>query len=298
MVDVLVLGGTGFVGSHIVAGLKRHTPFSVWIGSHCSTGQDVVPIDLTDLDPSIRHFDVVINAAGYGVVKAETDTQKSVQINYVGPSVLFDSVAGSTFWIQVGTGLEYNVGYGQLTEQTPCHPKTIYGISKFMMSHYLLSHPARASVIVRPFAMYGPREHGSKIIPYLIESQLHRRPVPLSSGVQRRDYVFVGDVGVWIAGLVQSHIEGHPIPSVINVGSGQSTSIQELAIKLSKVLPRFDPELWQWGAISGRANESDEFYNASTLATEFGFIQSDSEISLQSTVKYYEQLSSRFSSPK
>jgi nucleoside-diphosphate-sugar epimerase len=250
----------------------------------------VVPIDLTTVDPSSRHFDVVINAAGYGVVKTEADAERGMQINYIGPSKLFDSVADSTFWIQVGTGFEYNLDNRRLTEQTPCNPKTVYGISKFMMSHYLLSHPARSSVIVRPFAMYGPREHPSKIVPYLIESQLHLLPVALSSGEQRRDYVYVGDVGTWIAKLVQRHIVGQSIPLVINVGSGQSTSIRELAIKLSNVLPRFDPELWQWGAISGRANESDEFYNASTLATEFGFVQSDSKISLQSTVNYYDQL--------
>ncbi len=276
------------MGSHIVDALKNTFDGGVFIGSHRATGVGMVPIDLTQFNKVDQYFDVVINAAGYGVVKTEMDLDRMMRVNYLGPASYLDRLTDETHWIQIGSAFEYELRDRALTEATHCYPRTQYGISKWMFSHYLnATDRVLRSTIIRPFAMYGPREDGTKLIPYLIESQLRRCEVPLSSGQQRRDYIYVKDAANWISRLVTRHLNGDRLPSVMNIGSGRARSLRELATALSGNIPNFESKLWKWGSISVRPNESDEFYNSSDLAAQFGFTESDAVTSFQETVDYY-----------
>ncbi|NDC83217.1 SDR family oxidoreductase [bacterium] len=288
MANVLVIGGSGFVGRHIVDAFRQVSNIDLTVSSHRPTKDGGLKLDFSDFVFPDRSFDLIVNAAGYGVVKTETDPVRMMAVNYQGPADYIDCLTPSCHWIQIGTAFEYDLRVSAITESTPCYPRTPYGISKWMLAHYLGgSVNAPNSTVIRPFAMYGPREEPTKIVPYLIQSQLRGHSVPLSAGLQRRDYVYVRDVAVWVVNLSLRRLRGDILPSVINVGSGQSRSLRDVGDEIVASLPKFDPKLWRWGDLPTRPNESDEFYNGSTLAEEWGFVESPRPISFKETVNYY-----------
>lgn len=287
---VVVLGSSGFVGRNIYEDLCGE--FDVY-GTHRgspSVMQRSVFFDLTreeswnniiDLKP-----EVIVNAAGYGVVKSEREMDAIYDINYLLPASFFDYVKArmKSFFIQIGSAFEYDLNVGRLTESSPCRPRTHYGISKFMMSQYLLHSQHIGYTIIRPFGMYGPYEDESKLFPYLIIAQRDRKQIDLSSGTQVRDYFYVKDLSAFIGELVKS---SRQLPEIINVGSNREYSIAELAGKLAIAIPHFDEQYWSWGQIKQRENESPIFINMSQVGRDLGLNLTDDVTSFNQTVKHY-----------
>lgn len=288
---VLVLGATGFVGSHIFEDLSKS--FETYGSSRKANGTNQIQFDITDentwssvlaIEPTI-----IVNCIGYGVVKNELDVKQMFDINYTLTAKLFDFIFSKlpgTFLVHIGTAFEYSLDQITLTEDSICCPQTYYGISKLMASHYLLSHKNFTNyTILRPFSMFGPYEHESKIIPYLINAQKNRQAIPLSGGTQQRDYFFVKDLSNFIKTLINK--PHNTIPHLLNVGSGKTHSLIDLGKAIAAQLPDFNEEYWQWGKIPSRVGESDAFYNASDLAFENGFELSPLDKGIEQTIKYY-----------
>lgn len=284
---VLVLGATGFVGRHIITALGAISGISVITAgrsTHSDYHLDLMAVDGVD----ISGFDLIINAAGYGVVKTETELDVMTQVNYLGPAALYSQLSSPTRWLQIGTAFEYDLSLSALTEETRCVPKTHYGISKWMMSHFLMTQQLpHHYCIVRPFAMFGPYEADSKIIPYLIQAQRHKETVKLSSGIQSRDYVYVRDVAEWLARLCMRWLRNESLPPIINVGSGIPRTLRLISESLAEAIPDFDSRYWGWGEIPSRSGESDLFYNASVLAKALGFQMTSEDIAFKDTVNFY-----------
>jgi nucleoside-diphosphate-sugar epimerase len=225
--NVVILGAEGFVGKNLFEDLAE--TFS----THGSTRKTELPVqpntfyfDLLNPDTwgillSINP-DVIINCIGYGVVKNQTDVKQMVDVNYIYTARLYEYIGKNlphAYLIHIGTAFEYDLSQNQLSEESRCTPLTYYGLSKYMASNYLLqSQQVKAFSIVRPFNMFGPYEHVSKIIPTLITAQRSKTPVPLSEGLQKRDYVFVKDLSTLVIALIKNPSVRQP---VINAGSGR-----------------------------------------------------------------------------
>lgn len=290
---ILILGSTGFVGSNIREVLDPvFTTFSTQRSISLET-------------PHVIHFDIekeetwdsilqinpnfIINATGYGVVKHQGDAAKMKKINYYQPYLLkrfLDEKLEEYCWIQIGTAFEYDLSIGALYEDSPTMPLTDYGITKLLFSQFLKQAARKNFVILRPFAMFGPREDKSKIIPALLTAQKERTVLPLSQGVQQRDYFFVKDLAYFIMELIRrgpKEVEGE----VINIGSNNPIAIKDLALNMSRFIPDFNPSYWCWGQIEQRVNEGDAFFNASQKASELGFTNTGIETAFQETINYY-----------
>lgn len=287
---VLILGSSGFVGRNLYEDLHSH--FDVY-GSRRSKviiHQRCIPFDLdnesTWENVAILKPDVIINASGYGVVKTEHDLETMYRVNYLLPASFFDYVAEhvKSRFIQIGTAFEYDLSFGRLTESTPCRPKTHYGISKLMMSQYLLNSSSVDFTILRPFGMFGPYENESKFFPYIITAQNRRKQVALSSGDQIRDYFFVKDLSTFISRIIRKE---DLMPQVINIGSNQEKRIKELANVLAECIPSFEAKYWQWGVVTQRTNEASLFINSSALAKSLGLKITDYKTAFIQTINYY-----------
>lgn len=296
MRKILLIGSTGFVGRHIAEALVEEVVLFVTTRQLEQATTTVIYFDfavpqswasIIALAP-----DIIINAAGYGVVKKQTNIEDTYDFNYRLPSrlVCYLQEQGFTpFWLQIGTAFEYDLEEQQLIEESNCLPLTHYGMSKYLCSHFLLSSKNRLPfLILRPFAMFGPYENASKLVPYLLTAQKTKKAIPLSNGEQERDYFYVKDLARFIAGPVVQHlstIQGR----ILNLGSGQPQSLKKLASELSAFIPAFDASLWQWGQIPQRDNENPIFHNASTQATTFDFQLTSSAEAFRETVAYYFQ---------
>jgi len=288
---VLVLGATGFVGSHIFEDLN--ITFETFGSTRKLNSNIQIQFDITDENTwsSIIEIDptVIINCIGYGVVKNELDIKQMIDINYLQSVKLFEFIFNklpNTFLIHIGTAFEYSLNQTKLTEDSICCPQTYYGISKLMASNFLLSNKEFVKyTILRPFSMFGPYEHESKIIPYLINAQKNKQAIPLSSGMQQRDYFFVKDLSNFIKTIINKPHSS--IPNLLNIGSGKTHSLIDLGEIISSQLPDFIEDFWQWGKAPTRVGESDAFYNASDLAICNGFEISPINEGLKQTINYY-----------
>lgn len=302
MRKVLLLGSSGFVGHHIAEALAAEAKLYAEVELYLTTRQPLqraastiyfdfaVPsswADIVALAP-----DVIINATGYGVVKDEIDLDKTYDINYRLPSrfiVYLQDQRLTSFWVQIGTAFEYDLEQQKLFEYSNCIPLTHYGISKYMCSHFLLSAKNKLPfLILRPFAMYGPYESNSKLIPYLLTAQKTKQAIALSNGEQKRDYFYVKDLARFIAQVVLQNLAGVQ-GRILNLGSGQPQTLKELALSLSAFITDFDASLWQWGEIPQRENETPIFYNASSQASTFKFQLTSLVDAYRETVNHFLQ---------
>jgi nucleoside-diphosphate-sugar epimerase len=286
---ILILGSTGFVGRNLYEDLSSN--FQVY-GTYRGTvesKQRAIHFDLHDKhswkNVVVLNPDVIINASGYGVVKSEQHLETMYGVNYLAPAAFFDYIQEylKARFIQIGTAFEYDLSFGRLTETTPCRPKTHYGISKLMMSQYIINRAFSNVTIVRPFGMFGPYENESKLFPQLIIAQREKLTAPLTDGNQVRDYFFVKDLSTFIEKIIIREA----LPKIINVGSNQEYKVRTLATLLGECIPEFQEKYWGWGGIKPRANESDLFINASELARSFGLDVTTYKTAFRQTINYY-----------
>jgi UDP-glucose 4-epimerase len=298
MRKVLLIGSTGFVGRHIQEALADAVSLTVTTRRADEAVAQTIRFDLAQPGswPQLLALapDVIINAAGYGVVKEQTNVDTMYDVNYRLPVQLVTYLQDHgqrPFWLQVGTAFEYDLSEQHLTEQSPCVPLTHYGMSKYLCSAFLQSNKNRLPfLLVRPFAMFGPYESASKLLPYLLTAQRTEQAIALSDGEQQRDYFYVKDLAAFLKQLILENADLAALTGkVFNVGRGVPLSLKALAMGLSAFIPGFEPARWQWGQLSQRANENAVFYNASAAAVTYGLRLTPLSNAFQETVAYYFQ---------
>lgn len=273
---VLLIGARGFVGNSIREQLSKTASLELFTTSRKPKENNEFFFDFLKeeswkavIDAS---FDVIINAAAYGVVKYETDLSVMYNTNYIALQNFLKNVDKNTCFLQIGSAFEYDiVNEHEITEESNALPTTHYGISKLMATQYISKKFEKAQAIVlRPFAMYGPNEDKSKIIPYLISAQLSGTAIDLSSGLQQRDYMYVDDFAKYIKHLIS--INWNRLPAqIINVGSNTPVSLRDIAKEIKCAFAEdYCEGIWNWNALPQRKGESHLFVNASALARKSG----------------------------
>ncbi|MBV6419258.1 MAG: GDP-6-deoxy-D-talose 4-dehydrogenase [Ignavibacteriaceae bacterium] len=296
---ILILGNSGFIGTNLFNYLKENSNYNIITTTinQKLCNAFTYYFNLLDKDSweSIVELnaDVFINATGYGVVKLETNIDLMYDINYIMLTdflEFLESNSNETNFIQFGTAFEYDLNIEKITEETQCIPKTHYGISKFLTSNFILNRNCRRVryLVLRPFALFGPYENSSKIIPYLINSQLKNEAVNLSSGEQFRDYLFVEDLCRFILEICSKDFNA--LPRLMNIGSGNQISIKELGNIIAENIESFNSTLWKWNSIPYRANEGNKFYNYSKLAFENGLKNTELAKGIKKTIQFYREL--------
>jgi nucleoside-diphosphate-sugar epimerase len=135
--------------------------------------------------------------------------------------------AGGRRAVVAGTCAEYAPSDRACSEATtPLEPVTPYGQAKHECHERATEHAREADyglAWARLFHPYGPHEAPERLVPAVVQGLLAGRPVELSHGRQRRDFVYVADAGSALVRLLDSELEGG-----VNVGSGRATSVREL----------------------------------------------------------------------
>ncbi len=249
---VLVTGGAGFIGSHIVDRLVENG-HEVVVADDLSSGRRtnvnpearLVEIDISDpgfpeFAASLRPDAISHWAAQASVPASVSDPGRDAMVNVVGGINVCRAavMAGCSQLVYANTG---GALYGE-PEYLPCdedHPKrpiSPYGLSKCTVEQYLpVLLPASMGVkVLRPANVYGPRQdpHGESGVVAIFASRMARgEPVTIfGDGGHTRDYVYVDDV-------VDAHElaleSGNSL--TVNIGSGAETSVHELFRAMSAV---------------------------------------------------------------
>jgi nucleoside-diphosphate-sugar epimerase len=105
--------------------------------------------------------------------------------------------------------------------------------------------------VARLFTVYGPREHPGRLLPTLLRAARGDGPILLTAGAQRRDFTWVGDV---VEGMLRLGVTREREPSVVNLATGELTSVREFVERAARVLG-IAPERLHFGAQPTRAEE-------------------------------------------
>ena len=244
---ILVTGGAGFVGSHVVDRCVE-AGHGVAVVDDLSSGLrqqvnvaarlHVVDIRTPALDDVFRGEApeaVVHHAAQASVGRSVANPQLDADINVLGSLNLLECArrAGTRRFVYISTG---GAGYGDTDvvptpESHPTRPVSPYGTSKVAAELYLGCWEALhglSGVVLRLANIYGPRQnpHGEAgVIAIFTDRLLRGEPCVINGdGLQTRDYVYVGDV----AEAALRALERPQVTGPVNIGTGVETTVVAL----------------------------------------------------------------------
>ena len=255
---VLVTGGAGFIGSHLVDALLARPATRVTVldnltyaGSRenlAAHDEDprfaFVQADVTDagvMTPLVASVDRVVHAA------AETHVDRSIAgpapflaTNVFGTQVLLEACrTNATPVLLVSTDEVYGAnvpGAAGFVEEAPLRPRSPYAASK--ASAELLGGAWFATygtpvTVVRGTNAFGPRQFPEKAVPVHTLAALDGRPVPVyGRGEQQREWLYVTD---WVAGCLVVMDRGEP-GAFYNIGAGRELTNLELARRICVIV--------------------------------------------------------------
>lgn len=259
---VLVTGGAGFLGRHIVQRVTTYGAEGI-AGVH-RTGIDsseAVHFDVTDSSSLHAALNQVrpthiINCAAYGVDQSQQDHAAAFAVNVKGTVDLVEAAAqsGVSRVIHIGTCSEYASSDDPIPESAPQRPHNLYALSKAAGTLAALETGKRLGVdviVLRPFGLWGPGEPEFRIIPQVVAACQARSPLALTECDVVRDYTFVEDAADWIARLALIAPVGPQ--TIVNVGTGIPLLLRDFVLA---VAGRLDGTgLMEFGKRPQRPNE-------------------------------------------
>ncbi len=254
---VLVAGGAGFVGSQLVRELADQGA-KVVVFDNFQTGArdnlaevrdaiDVVNGDLLDEWSVLEAFrayrpELVFNMAAETFVPTAFDVPKRfLRINVDGHLNLLMACRhhGIGRIVYASSAEVYgNPPPGPLNEDHPLGAANTYAVTKLAADRLCFTLQQEHGIPVvaaRLFNAYGPRESEPYVIPEII-AQLHAGgPLRLGNLEARRDFTYVEDTARALVAIMKSDIEPG---TAVNVGSGRTHSVREVAQALGRIFDR------------------------------------------------------------
>ncbi len=262
---VLVTGGAGFIGSELVRQLAA-AGNEVLIVDNLINGRleniedilnDRVRFSETDIRDEQRlatllaGVNVVYHLACLGVRHSIHSPHENHEVNATASLTLLSLARAADVqrFVYVSSSEVYGTARTvPMTEQHPTYPMTVYGSSKLSGECYTRAFHRTyryPTVVVRPFNAYGPRCHhegdSGEVIPkFMLRCMAGKPMIAFGDGTQTRDFTYVSDTarGIFLAGT-----NDDAIGKTINIGSGEETSINDLAAEIARVLDKPGAEL-------------------------------------------------------
>jgi UDP-glucose 4-epimerase len=289
---VLVTGGAGFIGSHVVDQLVGRGCEVVVIddlstGSRRNLdqheGDPRVRLEIADIRDAeamhrlVRDANVVIHMAVASLRASLSEPMMVHEVNATGTlNVCAAAQAnGVGRLVYVSSSEAYgSAAYAPMDEGHPLDPTTVYGASKaageLYATAYLHTYGLETTV-VRPFNSYGPREHAegtsAEVIPRFVMRVLAGEPpVIFGDGEQTRDFTWVEETA---HGIIEAASSDALVGRHVNIARGQEVSIRRIAEFILDLLER--PEL---GIIHDHDRPGDvmrHFADVSRASQELGF---------------------------
>ena len=246
--SVIVTGGAGFIGSHIVADLVK-AGYRVTVFDNFSSGlhENLAPhkddveivhgdiLDMESLRAAVRGKAIVSHqAAQLEITKCLEDPLDDMRTNLTGTINVLEAAreAGVERMVNASSACIYGQAVDPPSDEDagPHNPNWSYGASKLAAEKYaqIFSNDYGFPVhSLRYGITYGPREwYGRVLTIFLKRLSEGKAPVIFGEGKQLRDFTFVDDVVAIHRACIES---GLPGAQAFNGGTGIATSVAELA---------------------------------------------------------------------
>jgi UDP-glucose 4-epimerase len=250
-VPVIVTGGAGFIGKHLVHSLldNRHrvvivdrvaTPKTLG-SSHGLVGRKMDVASIRSLNVSgLREAKIVHLAADVSVVKSVRDPVSTVRSN-IGVTcemLEFARKIDSERFVFSSTAAVYGDKRGRCRETDPPSPASPYAVSKLACEHYCKLYSSLygvQTVILRYFNVYGPgqsSQYAGAITRFIKRASYGKPPVIFGDGNQTRDFVYKDDVVAATLASLERKLSGG---TTLNIGTGMPVTVNSLASRIMKL---------------------------------------------------------------
>jgi len=275
MINYLITGGTGFIGSNLVrrlvlseAGnifLIAENNADLWRLSDIISDLTVFYVDLADFKSvssiiKLINPNVIFHLASYGGLPLQSEQRKILDINFYGTVNLLNACkdVGFDCFINTGSSSEYGMKDFAMHESDIVLPISDYGVSKAAATQFCVKEAIFNKLpvyTVRPFSVYGDYEMQNRLISSVLTGALTQAQINLSSESCVRDFIYVQD----IVDLYLKIAEVKPARDfVFNGGTGVQSTIKNiieviesligsnLNVSWNTSLPRpWEPKSWK-----------------------------------------------------
>jgi UDP-glucose 4-epimerase len=258
----LVVGGSGFLGLNWLAYLQQHgadrevvvfaheKPAGVEFPSFVTfvEGDYADAVALDDLF-STYQFDRVFHFASSIIPAISSENiRQDIESNLLPTIGLMEMMkkhqVSKLLYLSTGGAVYGNVNQEKVPEEYPCKPISSYGIIKLAVEHYMELYAKLYQIdylILRLSNPFGEFHRSPKqgVINIAVRRALRGEVMTVwGDGSQAKDYIYAADIGKAIDGLVKAGVKNE----TINVGSGESLSLNEIIKRIQTKLPAFQVE--------------------------------------------------------
>jgi nucleoside-diphosphate-sugar epimerase len=249
MKRVMVTGASGFIGRHAVGALAargfevhavdlRPSPAAgnvIWHQTNLLEAEQIFGLMKTVGPSDLLHFAWYAEHGKFWTSPLNLDWAAAT----LG---LFKSFveAGGRRAVFAGSCAEYDWSVPEplVEDKTLCRPISLYGVCKNATREVVQAYAAQAGASVawgRVFFLYGPDENPQRLIPSILAPLLEGKPACCRCGDHVRDLLHVHDVAGAFVALLESDVTG-----TVNIGSGQRTTLGDVARRAAGIIGRED----------------------------------------------------------
>ncbi len=246
--NILVTGGAGFIGSHLVDRLSLENKVTVLDNlssgslSNLQKSKDQITFIKGDTLDKALLMDIVAEvefvfhlAANVGNIKSIEDPYFDMDVNIKGTINLLEACLNSNVkrLVYSSSGAIFGEAkYLPIDEEHPLNPESPYGVSKLAAEKYCFAFykvHGIPTTSLRYFNVYGPRQGSSEyanVIPIFISKIKGGETLTVfGDGKQTRDFVFVEDV---VTANILAATQPAAVGEIFNISTGIENSVEEL----------------------------------------------------------------------
>jgi UDP-glucose 4-epimerase len=284
---ILVTGGTGQIGSHIVEKLLTYDSEVSILCRKITSSRGIDDLvnenrisflkcdlakesDILKIKNSLKDVNLIVHLSSIMSPTSSSffeDAVASVNLNIKGTINLLKYTNLSLEYLCYASSMAvYGTPlYLPVDENCPTRPLDAYGASKLTTEKYLQLYSEEYGVpvtILRYSSVYGPRNRTKRAIPTFINNVINdERPIIYGDGSVVRDYIYVSDVADATFSAIQRRKNG-----VYNIGLGKGHSVKEVVDKILKISGKYLKPVYK-----DTPKDFDFVYNISRAKNEFGY---------------------------
>lgn len=254
MVNVLITGIAGFVGSNLADRLVKDGGYNIVGIDNLSYGViEQVPEKVTfhkldirskEIYPLFQGIDFVFHFAAKNCISdCQSDPVETSDINVTGTINVFEAARQAKVKkvIYAESSALYEGSEKLPTPESEISPQSFYALSKLATMYFAEGYNRfynLNSTALRYFCVYGPRQDYRRTIPpvfsaFIIKLLRNEEPTIFGTGEKRRDFIHVDDINDF---HIQCMEDNRTTNKVFNLGSGVNYSINEIYQTITRLL--------------------------------------------------------------